>query len=211
MTSYSSKLLFALGPSQGRALLVVCLTAIISLLCSLPCHADPIITSVSDIFNEQFQSITIMGSGFGTMSAGTGTSPYIAFNDASTAPATTPGWQAGYSPFGDNITLIVDSWTDTEIVLGGLAGTYGTNVPPLYVLNVGDFITIDVWNAQGPGGSGFDIGPSGPYPDGAGSITTEVLASPEPGSLLLMMLGISVIGLGAVIMKRKDFEAPLIG
>lgn len=44
-----------------------------------------------------------------------------------------------------------------------------------------------------------------------GSITTfQATVTPEPGSLALLMLGFSIIGVGAVIMKRKGFEYPLV-
>jgi hypothetical protein len=56
--------------------------------------------------------------------------------------------------------------------------------------------------------SGGDLLLTGPT---VGSITTfQATVTPEPGSLALLMLGFSIIGVGAVIMKRKGFEYPLV-
>lgn len=48
--------------------------------------AQPVITQVSKISTQQFQTIVIMGSGFGTHAAYTGDSPYISLLDQSTTP-----------------------------------------------------------------------------------------------------------------------------
>jgi hypothetical protein len=72
----------------------------------------PKITSVSKITTKQHQTITIMGSGFGTHHAYTGDSNFIALRDISKHPL----WEAGYKPNLDTVTLIVNKWVDTEIV-----------------------------------------------------------------------------------------------
>jgi PEP-CTERM motif-containing protein len=41
--------------------------------------------------------------------------------------------------------------------------------------------------------------------------TVEPVATPEPSSLALLMVGFSVIGVGVVITKRKEFDVPLVG
>jgi triacylglycerol esterase/lipase EstA (alpha/beta hydrolase family) len=106
----------------------------------------PIIKSVSDISTQQTQTITISGSGFGTSSPYSGDSNYIAVGN------NTQVWQAGYTgpcnscAYGtcgycyDTYSLIVNSWTDSQIVLGGFTGG-GT-------LNNGDSIQIVVGNPQ---------------------------------------------------------------
>jgi hypothetical protein len=48
------------------------------------------------------------------------------------------------------VTLIVNSWTNTKITLGGFAGKWGTSN---FTLKVGDKEKIRVWNAQGAGGT----------------------------------------------------------
>ena len=62
-----------------------------------------VITHVSRISTQQFQTIVITGSGFGTDAPYTGDSAYISLLDQTTPPA----WQAGYTPFNDTVTLIV--------------------------------------------------------------------------------------------------------
>src|ERR1700690_1063992 len=78
----------------------------------------PVITQVSKISTQQYQTIVITGSGFGTHKPYTGDSAYISLEDQTKSP----GWQAGYSPFNDTVTLIVHQWADTRIVLGGFSG-----------------------------------------------------------------------------------------
>jgi protein involved in polysaccharide export with SLBB domain len=96
------------------------------------------ITSVSAILPQQTQTITINGTGFGTQSAHTGDSKYIELADT-----TAHGWNAGHS--GAAVTLAVSSWTDTQIVLTGLSGSYGTHG---WCISPGDQLSVKVWNAQ---------------------------------------------------------------
>jgi hypothetical protein len=180
MTSRLSKLLLRSSRSQGRAILVVCLAGIISALGSLPCLGDSI-TSVSQISGQKSQTITISGTGFGTMSPYTGDSGSILVYDA-TVPwsggfsGTFPGGYAvcGASPcsFTDTVTLVVDSWTNTKIVLGGFAGAYGSP----YVLTPGDSVSLFVLNG-----------------DASASITTTVATTPEPSSVYFMLAAVIVL------------------
>jgi hypothetical protein len=184
MTSRSCDLLLCSRPSRARAALVVCLACLVSALCPLACYAAPIITSVSPISTLQSQTITISGSGFGTQAAYTGDSSFIELFDV------TKGWAAGYvgpcyngtSYYGgscdDSVTLTVESWTNSSIVLGGFSGAWGSSD---WTLGSGDEIQIDVWNAQ----SG-----AGPAP-----ITTSVAGpAPEPGSLALVGGALGLMG-----------------
>ena len=72
------------------------------------------------ILPQQTQTITINGSDFGTQAAYTGDSNYIELTDLSGT-----SWNAGHS--GAAVTLAVSSWTNTQIVLTGLSGAYGTH------------------------------------------------------------------------------------
>jgi len=103
----------------------------------------PKITSVSKITTAQHQTITITGTGFGTHKPYTGNSDFISFYDQSKK------WEAGYQPDADTVTLIVHSWTNTKITLGGFAGKWGTSN---FTLAVGNKEKIRIWNAQGAGG-----------------------------------------------------------
>jgi hypothetical protein len=123
------------------------------------------ITSVSQISTQQYQTITIRGTGFGAQAPYIGDSSYIAFSDF------TQVWEAGH--IGNNdvnaITLIVDSWTDSEITLGGFSGAWAwknTN----WTLHNGDSIGLAVINPQ-----------SGQVP----AYWNGVVAAPEPSSLLM--------------------------
>ena len=81
-------------------------------------------------------TITINGSGFGTRSGyNNNDSPYLAIQDNTTH------FNAGFSD--DPVTANVSSWTNTQIVISGLAGAYGTNG---WVINPGDTLLVDVAN-----------------------------------------------------------------
>jgi len=91
-------------------------------------------------------------------------------------------WAAGCLGPGVDcaVTLIVDSWTDSTIVLGGFSGAWGAPNPDkpgtTWTLSTGDEVQINVFNPQ----TGIS----------AGSITTTVgsaAAVPEPSSLALLL------------------------
>jgi sugar lactone lactonase YvrE/protein involved in polysaccharide export with SLBB domain len=128
--------------------------------------SSPAITSVSPILPQQTQTISITGSGFGTHAPFTGDLSYILFAD----PTGTP-WYAGYT--GDSVTLSVSSWTDSEIVLTGFTGSYGTDGQ---CIKPGDQLYVKVWNAQ------TGVGPAY-YPITAGSGTNTCVAGPAIASV----------------------------
>jgi YVTN family beta-propeller protein len=99
----------------------------------------PKITSLSKMSTQQYQTITITGTGFGTQQPYTGDSPYISFND------NTRNWQGGYP--GNTVTLIVNSWTDSQIVLGGFSGAFAQ-----FGLGIGDHVSVSVINPQSGAG-----------------------------------------------------------
>ena len=122
----------------------VLLVVAIMTVASFAAGQSPKITSISKVFAQQFQTITITGTGFGTMDPYQGDSNFISFGDG------TGGWEAGYAPDGNVQGLIVNSWTDTQIVLGGF-----TLDATQWLPRVGDKFSISVWNAQtGSGPSG---------------------------------------------------------
>ena len=138
--------------------------------------ATPKITSISAVTTAKNQTITITGSGFGTHKAYTGNSPFISFYDKNKK------WEAGYKPDGDTVTLIVHSWTNTKITLGGFAGKWGTSN---FTLAVGNKEFIRVFNAQGPGGAlglGCPISmcSSKTVTVTAALVRTEISSSPNP-------------------------------
>jgi hypothetical protein len=105
----------------------------------------PKITSVSKITTKKHQTITIKGTGFGTHKAYTGDTDYIALWDLSKGHK----WQAGYKPYDDTITLIVNKWDNTEIVLGGFSGGWGRIYEgESWTLAKGNVSLIQVWNPE---------------------------------------------------------------
>lgn len=126
-----------------RSMMLIGIVAATSVVVAQSPVTTPKITSISKITTAKHQTITITGTGFGTHSAYTGDSNFISFYDQ------TKLWEAGYKPDGDTVTLIVNSWTNTKITLGGFAGKWGTSN---FTLKVGDKEKIRVWNAQGSGG-----------------------------------------------------------
>ncbi|MBV9333237.1 MAG: hypothetical protein JO146_04455 [Candidatus Eremiobacteraeota bacterium] len=114
---------------------------------SQPNASGPKITKISKIEAKQYQKIVISGSGFGTMAPYNGDSAYLQILD------TTGGWSAGLdnSSQDDTVTLDVTSWSNKKIVITGFTGGYGESG---WVLNKGDNLTVNVWNAQNGNGPG---------------------------------------------------------
>lgn len=140
----------------------------------------PDITSISEITTQQYQTITIKGSGFGSLNPYIGNSPYIVFYDQ------TKNWTAGNSTDNDWVTLIVSSWTDSKIILGGFSGYWGDYN---WTLDNGDKISIGVLNPQSDNNQwAFKSAVVGASP------------VPEPGSLLT--LGSGLLAAAGVIRRR---------
>ncbi len=196
MTFHSGPPPFGSGTSLSKAIIGVAglVCAALATLSPPPCQATPIvITSVSDISTQQDQTIALAGSGFGTLGPYIGNSGDIAFFDLDhNAP---DGWSAGFAglfPGGllpgvpspvfvnDAVTLVVTSWTDSRIVLGGFSGAWGANG---WLLNNADDIEIFVWNAQSGNGPAYI----------KTQVGQPVANSPEPGSAALMLLVVALL------------------
>ena len=140
----------------------------------------PVITDVSTIQAQKDQTITITGSGFGSLAAYSGDSNYISFNMSS-------GWQAGYAPNGNVVGLNISSWTDNQIVVNGFGYAYGWYN---WYLTNGDHVTINVFNPQtgsGPAAFTSTVG------------VANVAAVPEPETYALMTIGL----LGLLASRKK--------
>lgn len=108
----------------------------------------PVISSVTSIGPVPEQRIVILGRSLGSYVAYVNQdTPYLAIRDK------TAGWAAGriIPQNWDEVTLSVASWTDSEIVVTGFSGSYGTKG---WKLSVGDEIEIAVWNPQTHAGPG---------------------------------------------------------
>jgi hypothetical protein len=103
----------------------------------------PKITRVSRVIAKQTQTITISGRNLGASSPFNGDSAYLKVIDD---PKNAEAWAAGCGP-GDGgpcgTTLNVVSWTDSQIVIAGFTGTYGSNP-----LHRDDVAVFEVWNPQ---------------------------------------------------------------
>ena len=134
----------------NRAHQLLSSVALLAAIAVLPATAQsggspPVVTSVSSIAPGPNQTITLVGSGFGSQTAYDGDSSYIEIADL------TGNWTAGYINNGspNQVTLNITSWTDSQIVIQGLTGAYGQNN---WVLNLSDKVEVLVWNPQSGAG-----------------------------------------------------------
>ncbi len=113
----------------------------------------PSISSVSPIVSSQLQTITILGSGFGNVypqteglgdgsvdTVGGGSAPTIQIRDNRIIDGWTAGYEDQYSFNAIGIVLV--SWSDTKIVLGGFGSALSTTGPGQWNLMPGDPLQI---------------------------------------------------------------------
>jgi hypothetical protein len=186
---------------------------------------SPQIKSVSKISTQQYQTITIRGSGFGSFGE---TLPYTGDSNCISLEDQTNFWQAGYLPSGNTVTLIVIKWTNSEIVLGGFSGAWGEpNGESTFTLAIGDSVQIEVWNClSGTAGNGPAswnakvIGAkttttltSSPNPSTYGEMVTFTAvvtsadgAAPPDGETISFMKGKTVLGTGILSGGSATFQ-----
>jgi hypothetical protein len=159
------------GCSMTKLFVKRCFLPLFAIAAAVSCAvAQPVITSVSKISTQQFQTIVITGSGFGTHKPYTGDTDYISLEDQTKSP----DWQAGYKPYNDTVTLIVNKWEDTKIILGGFSGDWGQFN---WTLAIGDSEQVEVWNPQ------TGAGPAIVYTTVVAEATTTTLtSSPNPST-----------------------------
>jgi hypothetical protein len=104
----------------------------------------PHITSISPIVSEKTQDIVIRGTGFGVLAPYKGDSDYIEFNVCRGAQCAL-SFRYGYRPNGNQTGVIVNSWTDTEIDIGGFIQYHSQGHPGSIPLENGDRIKLRLW------------------------------------------------------------------
>jgi hypothetical protein len=123
---------------------------------------SPIISSVSPILASRLQTIVIRGSGFGDVqpsllnlgdgsvnTVGGGNTPTLRIYNQNGLQSWQAGVQDNPSSGADAIGVVLVSWNDTEIVLGGFGNAVGTNGEGLWDLSPGDPILISVLTVNG--------------------------------------------------------------
>ncbi len=121
-----------------------------------------LISSVSPISATLLQTITIKGSGFGSTqpqllnlgdgsvdTVGGGATPVIRIYDESGSSNWEAGVQDSPNSGADSIGVILTSWSNTEIVLGGFGTALNTNGQGQWNLSPGDPLLIAVLTANG--------------------------------------------------------------
>jgi len=122
----------------------------------------PVISSVSPIAATLSQTITIKGSGFGNTqpqllnlgdgsvdTVGGGTTPVIRIYDEGSLDSWEAGVQDSPNSGADSIGVILVSWSDSEIVLGGFGTALSTNGQGQWNILPGDPLLIAVLTVNG--------------------------------------------------------------
>jgi len=172
----------------------------------------PVIDSVSPIYAARLQTITITGSGFGDTqpqlldlgdgsvdTVGGDTTPAIRIYDQCGLNSWQAGVQDNPTSGADCIGIILVSWSDTEIVLGGFGTALNTDGEGQWNLLPGDPLLISVLTANGHAAYTTTIlsNPSSLNPDVGG--VTPVISSVSPiVAAQLQTIEISGSGFGDV-------------
>ncbi len=146
----------------------------------------PQITGVTFAGSGQNTTITITGTGFGSAPSGipfTGDINNLVLTDFRAHSASGSSlFEAGGNLWGvrspDSVTLDYRSWSSTQIVISGFAGTYGQNGA---TFEPGDPITITLWNSADTA----DTGPQTTWAGNvaAGTIVNHLVFETEPTSV----------------------------
>jgi hypothetical protein len=202
MTTFSRRQFFLQSTPLG-AVLGIAVFGIFLALAPLTSHANPVITSVSPIDTNEVQTITIDGSGFGTLNNNglgisistypyTGDTAYLRLTEITPSGHLNLGWSDGSSV--DSITAIIDSWTDSQIVLGGFAGNW--NGATWYNLVAGDTIYVDLWNTS-------DTVNSAAYYASEYDFAMKVTPTPTPEPSSILLAGTGIFLLALVVMRKQ--------
>jgi hypothetical protein len=98
-------------------------------------------------------TVTITGTGFGAAPGGligqNTDSPFLVFTDWNADAPGTDGfpWNAGFCGTNDcnGVTILYQSWTDTQVVVGGFGSQYGMGN---WIANPRDAFCIGIWSSS---------------------------------------------------------------
>jgi hypothetical protein len=123
--------------------------------------SSPVITSISQITASLKQTIHIYGSGFGgvqpkTESLGDGSINTVGGGNTSIIQIHDDGWRSWQAGVRDSpqsagcaIGIILEKWSDTEIILGGFGSALSLNEYGEWSLNAGDPMRVVIWTTGG--------------------------------------------------------------
>ena len=136
----------------------------------------PVITSVSSISPASQQTIYIYGSGFGstppqTVPVGDGSVDTYACNVNTPSLAIwgngggSHNWAAGRETCSnfDAIGVYLQSWSDTQIILGGFGSALSTSGSGTWNIGAGDPLVVNVWGPNGSGPAQYSMTVSAPF------------------------------------------------
>jgi hypothetical protein len=156
------QLIVNLQTANGQAAYAATVVSSQSETTPISTEAPPVISSVSPISATRLQKIVISGSGFGNTqpqllslgdgsvdTVGGGTTPAIRIYDQNGSGSWQAGVQDNPNSGADSIGVILVSWSDTEIVLGGFGTALNTDGQGQWNLLPGDPLLISVVTDNG--------------------------------------------------------------
>jgi len=171
----------------------------------------PQITSVTFSGSGQNLQITVQGSGFGNAPVTmpfTGNLDYFGFGDfQSHCGAGSALFGAGFGGWGvvsaSSVTLNYQSWSDTQIVINGFAGSYGEGCA---ILQDGDPVVINVWNTSDTGFTGLQTAWGGFAAEAVGQDIYVIDSSGNLGTVDVSSCAATVIGNMGVVLTDIAFS-----
>ncbi len=171
----------------------------------------PKISSVSTIEATRIQTIFIHGSGFGKIqpqlfnlgdgsvdTVGGGTTPVIRFYDEGGSSSWEAGVQDTPNTGADSIGVILVSWSDTDIVLGGFGTALSINGTGQWTLSLGDPMLIAVQTTNGQAIYTDVVGSTGQNLPGSSGATPEISSISHIAATRIQTIIISGDGFGNI-------------
>jgi hypothetical protein len=174
-------------------------------------RVSPSISSVSSIAATRLQTITIHGSGFGNTqpqllnlgdgsvdTVGGGTTPVIRIYDEGSSSSWEAGVQDTPNTGADSIGVILVSWSDTDIVLGGFGTALSTNGTGQWTLSLGDPMLIAVLTINGQAAYTAIVGSTGQILPGSTGPSPEISSISHIAATRIQTIIVSGSGFGNI-------------